>query len=109
MAKQITFEYENRNYTLEFTRNSVRTMENNGFKISDIKDKPISLLPEFFAGAFIAHHKFVKRTLIDEMFENMANKDDLIQNLSEMYNETLISLMGGEDEEASGNISWKTT
>lgn len=108
MAKQITFEYENRNYTLEFTRNSVRTMENNGFKISDIKDKPISLLPEFFAGAFIAHHKFVKRTLIDEMFENMANKDDLIQNLSEMYNETLISLMGGEDEEASGNISWKT-
>ncbi len=107
MAKQIAFEYENRSYTLEFTRNSVRTMENNGFRISDIKDKPVSLLPEFFAGAFIAHHKYVKRTLIDKMFEDMSNKDELIQTLSEMYNETLISLMGGEDEETSGNISWK--
>lgn len=107
MAKQITFEYENRNYTLEFTRNSVRTMENNGFKISEIKDKPITLLPEFFAGAFIAHHKYVKRNLIDKMFDDMSDKDGLIATLSDMYNETLISLMGGEDEEKAGNISWK--
>lgn len=107
MAKKITFEYENRTYTLEFTRNSVRTMESNGFKISDIKDKPVSLLPDFFAGAFIANHKFVKRNLIDKIFDEMSDKDGLITALSDMYNETLVSLMGGEDE-ASGNISWKT-
>lgn len=109
MAKQITFEYEGKTYTLEFTRNSVRTMEGNGFKISEIKDKPVSLLPEFFAGAFIAHHKYAKRSTIDEIFDNIGDKDNLIQTLSDMYNETLVSLMGGDEEEQSGNISWKTT
>lgn len=108
MAKQITFEYKDKTYTLEFTRNSVKTMENNGFNIVDIKTKPITLLPEFFAGAFIAHHKFVKRNVVDEIFDNMTDKDALIETLSDMYNDTLITLMGGE-EENSGNISWKAT
>lgn len=109
MAKQITFEYKDRPYTLEFTRNSVRTMEANGFVISEIKNKPVSLLPDFFAGAFIAHHRHLKRSLIDEIFDEMSDKDALIETLSDMYNETLITLMGGDDEEKSGNISWKTT
>lgn len=108
MAKQITFDYDGKSYTLEFTRNSVRTMENSGFKISDIKDKPVTLLPEFFAGAFLAHHKYTKRNDINKMFDQMQDKDELITVLSDMYNETLITLMGGE-EETSGNISWKTT
>lgn len=107
MAKQITFEYEGKPYVLEFTRNSVKTMETNGFKIADVKYKPVSMLPEFFAGAFIAHHKYVKRALIDKMFDGMRDKEKLIEALSDMYNETLITLMGGEDEGTSGNISWK--
>ena len=38
MAKQIRFEFEGTDYTLEFTRNSIRQMESKGFKINDIQD-----------------------------------------------------------------------
>jgi hypothetical protein len=50
MAKQITFEFEGKNYTLEFTRKSIETMERQGFVIGDIVDKPMLTLPALFAG-----------------------------------------------------------
>ncbi len=106
MAKTIEIEYEGKTYTLEFTRNSVKQLENRGFKISELRDKPANLIPEFFAGAFIANHRFVKREIVDKIFDNLKNKDGLIEVLGDMYNDTLTSLIG-DDEEKEGNIAWK--
>ena len=74
MAKTITFNFEGTEYTLEFTRASVATLERQGFNINDIADKPLTTLPALFAGAFIAHHRFVKREVIDRIFEKITNK-----------------------------------
>ncbi len=69
MGKQIKFEYKNKEYTLEYTRESVKQMEREGFKGEDIMNKPMLTLPKLFAGAFKAHHKFDnKQKLIYEMF-----------------------------------------
>ena len=106
MAKQITFEYEGKNYVLEFTRKSVKTMEQGGFNLSEVKNKPVSLLPELFAGAFLAHHRFSDKKVINEIYDQMTNKDELIEILIDMYNDTLVTVMGGT-EETEGNISWK--
>ncbi|MGN0535740.1 MAG: DUF5055 domain-containing protein [Eubacterium sp.] len=106
MAKQITFEYEGKNYVLEFTRKSVKTMEQGGFNLSEVKNKPVSLLPELFAGAFLAHHRFADKKVINEIYDQMTNKDELIEILIDMYNDTLVTVMGGT-EETEGNISWK--
>lgn len=46
MAKIIILEHEGQEYTLEFTRRTVAEMEQSGFKISDITEKPVSVLPE---------------------------------------------------------------
>ena len=58
--KQITFEYEGKDYTLEYTRNSVRTMERRGFVSDDITTKPMTVVPDLFAGAFLSvRHVFI--------------------------------------------------
>lgn len=40
MAKQIVFTYEDKEYTLEFTRRTVKQMEDEGFVAQDIDRKP---------------------------------------------------------------------
>ncbi len=105
MAKTINFEYNGNEYTLEFTRKSIETMERQGFVIGDIVDKPMLTLPALFAGAFLAHHRFIKRKEIDEIYSKMTNREDLLQKLAEMYNEPLEALME-EPEESEGNVEW---
>mgnify|MGYP002509540688 CR=1 FL=1 len=105
MSKQLAFSHNGVDYTLEFTRASVKTMESRGFILSEVSEKPISLLPELFAGAFIAHHRFVKREIIDEIFSKMTGKVELVSKLVEMYQETSASLLE-EPEESSGNLNW---
>jgi hypothetical protein len=105
MAKQITFEFEGKEYVLEFTRKSIETMEKQGFIASEITEKPVSTLPALFAGAFLAHHRFVKRDVIDRIFDKLTNKQELIGKLAEMYNEPIEALID-EPEEDEGNVKW---
>jgi hypothetical protein len=108
MAKQLTFEFEGREYTLEFTRRTVAEMERKGFIASEITDKPMSSLPALFAGAFLAHHRFVKEDVIDRIFSKLTKKEDLIGKLAEMYNEPIMALVE-EPEEDKGNVNWTAT
>lgn len=105
MSKQLNFEYKGTKYTLEFTRRTVEQMEREGFVAEDLKSKPVTMLPTLFAGAFKAHHKFVKPDVIDEIFSKMTNKADLIGKLAEMYNEPIMALID-EPVESSENLNW---
>lgn len=105
MSKQLSFTFDDKEYCLEFTRKSVEQMEKIGFKASDINDKPMTVLPELFAGAFLANHRFTKREVIDKIFEKMTNKGELISKLAEMYNEPIMALVD-EPDENEGNVSW---
>ena len=91
MAKQLTINDPTTGvtYTLEYTRKT--------------------LLPALFAGAFLAHHRFVKRDVIDSIYARMNHKDELIAALVEMYNDSLLSLLDEPEQEGNeGNLSWKT-
>lgn len=103
--KQITFEFQGKEYTLEYTRNSVRTMERRGFVADDITTKPMSVVPDLFAGAFLANHPQVKRDKIDKIYESLNGKQKLIAALIEMYNDTIETLIS-DSEEDSGNANW---
>ena len=80
-------------------------MEREGFIADAIRTKPMSMLPTLFAGAFKAHHRFVKPDVIDEIFSKMTNKEDLIGKLAEMYNEPIMALID-EPAESSENLNW---
>ena len=105
MSRKLNFTYQDREYTLEYTRRSVERMERNGFNASEMRDKPMSTLPALFAGAFIANHPWVKQELINEIYSKMTNRQELIGKLSEMYNEPLEAMLD-DPEESSGNVSW---
>ena len=107
MEKNIKFEYKNKEYTLEYTRESVRQMEREGFVAGDILTKPMLTLPKLFAGAFKAHHKFdTKQKVIDEIFELFKNKQALIEKLAEMYAEPMETLMDDENIDEGNAIAW---
>ena len=105
MAKQLKFSYQGKDYTLEYTRKTVEMMGKQGFVAEDAKTKPMTTLPALFAGAFMAHHRFIKQEVIDEIYAKMPNKGDLIGKLAEMYNEPIMTLMD-EPEESEGNLNW---
>ena len=105
MAKQLKFTFEGKEYVLEFTRRTVTEMEKRGFIAAEVEQKPMSTLPALFEGAFLAHHRFVKKDVIDNIFAHMTNKEDLIGKLAEMYNEPIMALVE-EPEESEGNVSW---
>ena len=105
MSKQLKFNYDGTEYTLEFTRRTVEQMEREGFVAEDVKTKPMTMLPTLFAGAFKAHHRFTQPAVINEIFSKMTNKSELIGKLAEMYNEPIMTLID-EPEEAEGNLDW---
>ena len=108
MAKQLHFTYDGKDYTLEFTRRTVAEMEKKGFIASDITEKPMTTLPALFAGAFLAHHRFVKSDILDNIYSKLTKKEDLIGKLAEMYNEPILTLVE-EPEESEGNLDWTAT
>ena len=110
MAKQLTITDPTSGvtYTLEYTRTTVEMMERQGFVADDVVKKPMTLLPALFAGAFLAHHRFVKREVIDNLYARLTRKDELISHLVEMYNDPLVTLLDEpEQEDGEGNLSWK--
>lgn len=108
MSKQLVFTVEGKEYTLEFTRRTVQEMERKGFIASDITDKPMTTLPALFAGAFLANHRFVKPEVIENIYNKLTKKQELIGKLAEMYNEPILALVE-EPAEDKGNVDWTAT
>ena len=101
---KIALTYNNKEYVLEYSRQSVRTMEAQGFVLNDLETKPVTMIPMLYQGAFIKNHKGIKRNLMDEMYEEIADKTGLLSALMEMYAETLSTLT--DDKEDTGNATW---
>ena len=106
--KKIIFEHQDKMYTLEFTRKTVKTMENQGFIAEDVIKKPANAVIDLFAGAFLANHRFLKREVITEMFDKFSDKQALLGKLLEMYNAAVETLFD-EPEESAGNITWEAS
>ena len=104
---KITLNYNDKDYELEYSRQSVRMMESQGFVLEQISSKPMTMIPLLFSGAFAKNHRGLKRALIDEILENISDKAGLLNALIEMYAETLSSLT--DDTESEGNATWAIT
>lgn len=105
MARNITFNYEGTDYTLEFNRKAIEQMERQGFNILELADKPMTMIPALFGGAFLMHHKFVKPERVEEIYASLGDKAELIQELGEMYRDAMNTLF--DEVETSKKVSWK--
>ena len=100
---KINLTYDKKEYILEYNRQSVKTMESQGFVLEELAAKPMTMIPLLFQGAFIKNHRGIKRNLMDEIFEEIGDKTALMEALMEMYAETLGSLT---DSNGEGNATW---
>lgn len=106
MPKQLTFSFEGRDYTLEY---SARTCEL-AFTKYDLRiddgAAAVFRLPTLFKCALLKNHADVSSALVDRMLAALGNKAELAGKLAEMYLAPATELLK-ENESDSGNaISW---
>lgn len=97
-------------YELTFTRESAETTERNGFQIYEFLNgiNPIKNTSALFYGAFIARNKGIKRQLVDDMLGHIENKENLLATLTEMYTDSIKSLIATDDEDKTAkNATWE--
>lgn len=104
MAKTIKISYDKKEYTLEFSRTTASMIEAQGFDPEYISSKPVTMIMLLFYGAFAKNHSSVKRTKMDEIFDNLKKRGELTKKLMEMYSETANVLSDDDDDE--GNAGW---
>ena len=114
MSTTVTITYQKQEYVLEYSRNAVKQLEQQGFVIDQLGDKPMTMVPLLVYGAFMKNHKGIKRSLVDEIYEHLVDKigdgeDGFIQVLLEMYAETVNTLTDNSAVDEGNAATWKVT
>ena len=115
MSTKITINYKNNDYVLEFSRATAKQIEDQGFVLEQLTDKPATMIPLLVYGAFMKNNRGIKRSLVDEIHENLVGKvgkdgeEGFIGVLSEMYAETVSSLMDDNVVDEGNAATWKVT
>jgi hypothetical protein len=89
-------------------------MEQQGFVLDQIGDKPMNMVPLLVYGAFMKNHKGIKRSLVDEIYEHIADKvgdgeNGFIQTLLEMYADTVNTLTDNTSVDEGNVATWKVS
>ena len=115
MATTITVNYENNDYTLEYTRLTASAIEKQGFSLDELTTKPNAMIPLLIYGAFLRHHRELKQKFIDEIYEHLIGKvgkegeEGFIGVLSEMYAETVSTLTDENTVDEGNAATWTVT
>lgn len=110
MSKQIKIKDNKNNveYVLEYNRNSLEVMERQGFIADQFTEKPATMFPLAFKGAFLMHHSNAKTSDVEELFSTIKDKDKMMGTLMNMMNDCYHSLMNNDvNEEDAKNVSWE--
>ena len=102
----IKLTHKGKEYRLEYTRQSVKQMESSGFVLEKLGDMPATMIELLFYGAFLSKNQGIKRKLVDEIYQSIERKTELINVLAEMYAETL-QYLTETSEDNEGNVTWE--
>ncbi len=108
MAKKIKIPSGDKKYVLEYTRKTASVMERSGFNLDELTDKPNTMIPMLFRGAFLANHKDTKESTIEKIYDGLTRKTALINELIDMYRATSETLLDDTPLEDEGNPDWET-
>ena len=110
MAIQIKITYDKKEYTLEYNRAAAANIEGQGFDLSQVGSKPNIMIPLLVQGAFMKHHRGMKRSEINDVYEHVAEKvrgdESFLGVLMEMYSDTLTTLTDEAKDEGNA-ATWE--
>lgn len=98
-------DYEGQEYTLEFTPDSLKKMENTGFKFGKMDDIALTAVEELFYGAFIANHQYTPKRIRKNIYDNLVAEADDGEKLGEVLSGMLTEAIE-ELNSHSGNVKW---
>lgn len=88
-----------KDYTLEFNRDTIKFAEGRGFRLQDVDDYPMSKIPEFFWYAFRMHHPSFSLNQAEKMLERMGGMSEAVgRRLGELWAAPFESLNPDGDE-----------
>lgn len=103
MSKQISFEYEKKQYTLEYTLRTAGQANEDGLILDQLGDKPAQMIPLLVYWAFVRHHKGITRKQTETIYNWIRDKSGFVTALAGMYADAVNALVDDEDE---GNANW---
>lgn len=105
MSKQINFEFEGKEYTLEYTLRTAGNANEDGFVLEELGNKPALMIPKLVYWAFNRHHKGLTRKQAEEIYASIKQKTAFIAALADMYAEAVNTLVDDEEDD-KGNANW---
>ena len=103
---RIRFNYDGKDYTLEFTAASLKKMQAKGFNFVDFDSHALTVPEDVFSGAFIANHNDTPDKLRKEIFHDLA----ATEADGEALEEILVAMVEEAMEEITyhrGNTKWE--
>ena len=104
MAKNITFTYKDKDYTLEYNRNTVIRTEKAGFDTNTAAAMPLYSVTMLFKNAFLMHHPEVNDNLKMEIYDEFTDKEELLNALLELYEAPAVVML--TDSASKNAIKW---
>lgn len=102
MAIEVT--YKNKTYPFGFTRQTAANLEQAGFSLDALSDKPNLMIPLLVYYAAAAHNHGIKRKLVEELYDELQDKEGFIAALLEEYSKPTNTLFESNEQ---GNATWK--
>lgn len=99
--RKLKLKINEKDYTLEMTRDSIKWLESNGFSIEKFEEKPVTFYDLIWTSLFIANHRDVNPSLAIKLQETYAKEHNVtlvIQFAIEEYN-TFMNALAGTDSE----------
>jgi hypothetical protein len=93
-------------YTLAFTKRTINSLAESGFKIESCVDNPVVGVPKLFAGAFLRFHRTITNEQIDAIWATIADKEGFTKALVDMYAEQVNALFAEPGEDAK-KATWE--
>ncbi len=103
---KVEFTYDNTDYTLEFTADSLRKMEREGFNFRTAEDNILNMPTDLFCGAFIEHHNNVPRAKRLAIYKDLTESCDDGVSIEEVLGQ-MIQEATEELRTHTGNVSWR--
>lgn len=102
---KIEFTYKGTDYVLEYTADSLKSMERGGFDFQKLGTKVLTATEDLFYGAFLANHGGTSQQEAKEIYEAISTEsgeETLAGVLDEMVSEAIESITNKK-----GNLHWK--